>query len=97
MRLIDADKVQEHLNNVMNNDLCDPDFKKACFGLSIYLDTVPTEKEQSAKQGMWLDYYRTEVQCPFCKEHYSDEIFLMGDKINRCPNCGAKLNENFFS
>ncbi len=83
MRPIDADVVQEHLNELMNNEYCDPDFKKACFGLSVYLDDVPTLEVEPVKHGKWIRYNGENI-CSECHRCNFTMTFY-------CPHCGAKM------
>lgn len=92
MRLIDVDAVRDDFANAVYNELFEHKDNYIANTIIDIFCSLPKIEAEPVKHGKWLDYYRTGVQCPFCKESYSDEIFLMGDKINRCPNCGAKMN-----
>lgn len=102
MRLIDAD---EFLNTVETAtaiaSLCTNDGLKRAIIKSTYplisglVVDIPTVDAVPVRCGKWLDVCCA-VKCNCCDETYSDEIFLMRGKINYCPNCGAKLENNIF-
>lgn len=88
MRPIDAEVVEAHLNDVINDKFVDADFKKACWGISIYLDTVPTIEAETVKHSKWIKFPGV-IECSICggwigKEH------TFGYKY--CPHCGAKMD-----
>lgn len=85
MRLIDAEVLQKHLDDVMHDELCDPDHKKACFAISIYVDGMPTIAAEPVRHGEWV---YSEYDIPHCSECGKEpkEISLV------CPRCGAKMD-----
>ncbi len=98
MRLIDADALHEDFMN----DLFCLKFSSALQGtprsdidISNVLERIedfPTIEAEPVKHGRWIDD-RTSVICGHCNAEYSDEIFMMGDNVNYCPNCGAKMDK----
>ncbi len=99
MRLIDADVVQEHLNELMNDEYCDTDFKKACFGISIYIDTVPTIEPDPVKSGKWITNKRFPHEpqkifvCSECGGFVELPQFAWECYYDYCPGCGAKMHK----
>ncbi len=92
MRLIDADVVQKHLNGLMNNEHCDPDFKKACFGISIYLDDVPTIEAEPVEHSKWISLNNSSHKfCVSCGVGFNI-LFYKKNDYRFCPYCGVKMD-----
>lgn len=99
MRLINADdaikKLKEYVTE-MESDVyygSNLGIPEECICEAI--EEVHTIEAEPVKHGEWLDVCCA-VKCSCCDETYNDEIFLMRGKINYCPNCGSKLENNIF-
>lgn len=83
---IDKETVLKHFDEVMNNEFCDADFKKAALGFSIYVSRLAAADVAPVKHGRWIDNKHTDTAiCSECKCVFTDEI-------NYCPKCGARMD-----
>lgn len=97
MRLIDAEVLQKHLDDVMHDELCDPDHKKACFAISIYVDGMPTIEAEPVRHGEWTPInlycnHAREFKCSACGESVYYDHDTRFCEYDFCPNCGAKMD-----
>ena len=87
---IEKETVLKHFDEVMNNEFCDADFKKAALGFSIYVSRLAAADVAPVKHGHWVKE-KSDVlihwHCSVCKNCY----YLEEPNANYCPNCGAKL------
>ena len=86
---IDKETVLKHFDEVMNNEFCDADFKKAALGFSVYVSRLAAADVAPVKHGHWVKE-KSDVlihwHCSVCKNCY----YLDEPNANYCPNCGAK-------
>ena len=86
---IEKETVLKHFDEVMNNEFCDADFKKAALGFSIYVSRLAAADVAPVKHGHWVKE-KSDVlihwHCSVCKNCY----YLEEPNANYCPNCGAK-------
>lgn len=47
---------------------------------------------ESQKPKSWIEE-RNKIICPYCNQHYKDEIFFMANEpfMYHCPKCGHKI------
>lgn len=82
----------------MHDELCDPDYKKACFAISIYVDGMPTIEAEPVRHGEWRTENRAPAPidrfvCSVCDGLVIVSTFRNRCMYNYCPNCGAKMGE----
>lgn len=81
MRLIDADKVREMMENTFDmQDLCLP-----MHFMGMVVDEVPTV--DPVKHGRWIEHGKDDNRCSLCGWG------VWVNTNNYCPNCGAKMDE----
>ena len=86
---IDKETVLKHFDEVMNNEFCDADFKKAALGFSIYVSRLAAADVAPIRHGHWVKEKPDVLihwHCSVCKNCY----YLEEPNANYCPNCGAK-------
>lgn len=95
---VDKETVLKHFDEVMNNEFCDADFKKAALGFSIYVSRLAAADVAPIRHGRWetisdSDMSKT-VMCSVCNKMFyftKKRAQLNIDKMPHCPNCGAKM------
>ena len=88
---IEKETVLKHFDEVMNNEFCDPDFKKASLGFSIYVSRLAAADVAPVRHGHWEQVDDTKCKCSKCESiAYIAQYPPSADK-NYCPNCGAKM------
>ena len=96
---IDKETVLKHFDEVMNNEFCDADFKKAALGFSIYVSRLATADVAPIRHGHWVtqegwtpdDYYYT---CSICNEDFYMIVGTPSDNNYKfCPHCGARMDK----
>ena len=88
---IDKETVLKHFDEVMNNEFCDADFKKAALGFSIYVSRLAAADVVPVRHGHWVKEKPDVLihwHCSVCKNCY----YLEEPNANYCPNCGAKMD-----
>lgn len=98
MRLIDADKFEINLCNLVMGDIRDypegtwSDF----FG---FLDNAPTVADvRENVRGEWIGLCDGSLECSVCggiapyNENYYGDV-ICAPRYNFCPNCGAQMEE----
>ena len=92
---IDKETVLKHFDEVMNNEFCDADFKKAALGFSIYVSRLAAADVAPVKHGHWVSEYDCGYITPHCSE--CGETALTKEETSYdyvyssyCPHCGAK-------
>lgn len=96
---IDKETVLKHFDEVMNNEFCDADFKKAALGFSIYVSRLATADVAPIRHGHWVSEYDCGYTTPHCSE--CGETALTKEETSYdyvyssyCPRCGAKMDDN---
>ena len=88
---IEKETVLKHFDEVMNNEFCDADFKKAALGFSIYVSRLAAADVAPVKHGHWVKE-KSDVlihwHCSVCEKCY----FLEEPNADYCPHCGAKMD-----
>ena len=91
---IDKETVLKHFDEVMNNEFCDADFKKAALGFSIYVSRLAAADVAPVKHGRWIDWggfgslyngFIPEYKCSVCNS-------ILHSKRSYCGNCGARMD-----
>ena len=54
------------------------------------IDNAQTVEERP--QGEWGKWIVSEIRCPECLEYYDPECYSK-EELNKCPNCGAKMQK----
>ena len=95
---IDKETVLKHFDEVMNNEFCDADFKKAALGFSIYVSRLATADVVPIHHGHWIEEYDCGYTTPHCSE--CGETALTKEETScdyvyssYCPRCGAKMDK----
>ena len=103
---IDKETVLKHFDEVMNNEFCVSDFKKAALGFSICVSRLAAAVAP-VRYGQWVDCNEEAagccseaVHCSLCGEEApisASDYYCRGGKIRYgiapfCPNCGAKMD-----
>lgn len=52
---ISKEELRKHLKECYDDELFDPDIKKAVFGIDIYIENMPTADVQPVKHGSWIE------------------------------------------
>lgn len=80
MRLIDADALKSKINLNFS-------------GVIMQIDEAPTIEAEPVRHGRWVHaktYYESdECNCSLCGQLLTTRI---GERMNYCPNCGAKMD-----
>lgn len=95
MRLIDADKMRKDVLDLQNcyNGFSDTYDKAMILGL---VDEQPTVDVESVRHGRWI--YKgvrgrfPVCECSVCGNVENADWAVLGDNVNYCPNCGAKMD-----
>lgn len=103
MRLIDANKAKEILKKLlletaMNNT---GDFSIMCVNIAMeridtWIGLVPTVDAEPMRHGRWI--YKGArgrfpvCECSVCGNVENADWAVLGDNVNYCPNCGAKMD-----
>ena len=98
---IEKETVLKHLDEVMNNEFCDADFKKAALGFSIYVSRLAAADVEPIRHGRWKKGKGNER--PTENGFVHDDRYICNccgwgccceTKLNFsfCPNCGAKMD-----
>ena len=90
---IDKETVLKHFDEVMNNEFCDADFKKAALGFSIYVSRLDAADVAPVKHGHFrrLTFSNDTIICSECKMAYNIFETNGAENFNFCPHCGAKI------
>ena len=90
---IDKETVLKHFDEVMNNEFCDADFKKAALGFSIYVSRLAAADVAPVKHGHFrrLTFSGDTIICSECKMAYNIFETNGAENFNFCPHCGAKI------
>ena len=93
---IDKETVLKNFDEVMNNEFCDADFKKAALGFSIYVSRLATADVAPVKHGHFrrLTFSGDTIICSECKMAYNIFETNGAENFNFCPHCGAKMDDN---
>lgn len=85
---IEKETVLKHFDEVMNNEFCDADFKKAALGFSIYVSRLATADVVPIRHGHWI--INSDGYYPQCSECMSEP---RGREMTKyCGECGAKMD-----
>lgn len=87
---IDKETVLKHFDEIMNNEFCDADFKKAALGFSIYVSRLAAANVEPVRHGYWIFGATNGHSWQKCSECC---VLQNGQTLcfSYCPNCGAKL------
>lgn len=96
MRLIDADKMRKDVLDLQNcyNGFSDTYDKAMILGL---VDEQPTVDVEPVRHGRWI--YKgvrgrfPVCECSVCGNVENADWAVLGDNVNYCPNCGAKMDK----
>lgn len=90
MRLIDANRVLEDMENNMDQHTFE-EWKE-------YIDSIPTIEAEPVRHGRWIEWYPQNhmiltgeemlYRCSCCDAKYSDK-----ENMHYCPYCGAKIDK----
>lgn len=77
-------------------DMARVDQKLPISDLQHEVNLIKAADVQPVKHGRWIDGC-CEIECSCCNTRYHDDIINMcydwsNDKINYCPNCGARMD-----
>ena len=86
---IDKETVLKHFDEVMNNEFCDADFKKAALGFSIYVSGLAAADVEPVRHGRWIETAHKGYKCSLC--NCLSSLFDENLKSEFCPWCGAKM------
>ena len=100
---IEKETVLKHFDEVMNNEFCDADFKKAALGFSIYVSRLAAADVEPVRHGKWIynpngmDFNLGAWECSACAQRNNSlpcnrnisPYICVGSKY--CPNCGARM------
>ena len=85
MRPIDADGLKELFNSRSSHPIYD---EWSTLGILGVIDEMPTIDVVVVKHGEWVpSEYQPHHTCSVCGHWFS-----LYDKVNYCPNCGAKMD-----
>ena len=103
MRLIDEDKAKEVLKKLLYETALNNtgDFSIMCVNiaqerLDTWLGLVPTADAVPVRHGRWI--YKgvrgrfPVCECSVCGNTENADWAVLGDNVNYCPNCGAKMD-----
>ena len=93
---ISREELRKHLKECYDDELFDPDMKKAVFGIDIYIENMPATDVRPVKHGRWIDHEMFErnncnpcIECAICNTWIGCNCF---SKTKFCPNCGARMD-----
>ena len=88
---IEKETVLKHFDEVMNNEFCDADFKKAALGFSIYVSRLAAADVAPVKHGHWINenFY---TRCSVCGNMAIYDKYGQEVESDYCPRCGAKMD-----
>ena len=94
MRLIDADALKsefEWLKSVVNESS-----KDEIQETIQRIENSPTVDAVEVVHGRWVDHMVRDWRCSVCEKKVPKQVRFDGycydDKLNYCPNCGAKMD-----
>ena len=88
---IEKETVLKHFDEVMNNEFCDADFKKAVLGFSIYVSRLAAADVAPVKHGHWI-YENFYTHCSVCGKMAIYDKYGQEVESDYCPRCGAKMD-----
>lgn len=96
MRLIDADKFEAVL--ICGTEGHEDTFDDGICYMLNRIDEAPTIDAEPVKHGHWIDrptgrYGKMQSWCSVCGEHSGIGGIVSNRHKPRCPNCGAKMDE----
>lgn len=96
MRIIDANKLLEEMNETYNKKFgIVPDNLAEGFAQVDKLVThAPTIEAEPVVHGKWAEIPYGEqvlIACSECRVSEDGEPYIVDEKYNYCPNCGAKM------
>lgn len=88
---IEKETVLKHFDEVMNNEFCDADFKKAALGFSIYVSRLAAADVAPVRHGHWI-YENFYTHCSVCGKMAIYDKYGQEVESDYCPRCGAKMD-----
>jgi len=92
---ISREELRKHLKECHDDELFDPDMKKAIFGIDIYIENMPAADVQPVKHGKWVQD-KWQDKCTNCEKRLEDlfegDFYYDCEELHFCPNCGAKMD-----
>ena len=101
MRLIDADKLRDALQNEI--DKASPPYNDTVGAIRCgvrlarnILEDTPTIDAEPVRHGRWI--YKgvrgrfPVCECSVCGNAENADWAVLGDNVNYCPNCGARMD-----
>lgn len=89
MRLIDADKLRT-IRSIQSGDF------NSIETIQKWIDNAPTVDAEPVRHGWWI--YKgvrgrfPVCECSVCGNAENADWAVLGDNVNYCPNCGARMD-----